>query len=211
MITQSGVHIQKIGGVGGTPTAMDIAVHAGRMCRWAGAVWEPNLTHFVFVGLLAYKRSQSLKNMLWGFLHDAHECVTGEVPRPFKCDCMRKEQAALDDRIARQFGILTVDLHIIKQCDIDASHIEAVMLGVPGFAETELRYASDYTRRDKIHDDIEDKELFQRIFGSPFYNNTIDGRESLGVQEFAHVLNLAELGQNDEVLESVLQWGLLAI
>jgi hypothetical protein len=43
MITQSGVHIQTIGGAAGTPTAMDIAVHAGRLCRFGGSVWYPLL------------------------------------------------------------------------------------------------------------------------------------------------------------------------
>lgn len=48
MITHSGVHIQKIGGADGTPTAMDIAVHAGRICRFGGAVWYPLLPHLIF-------------------------------------------------------------------------------------------------------------------------------------------------------------------
>ena len=103
MITYTGVHIQKIGGAAGVPTPTDIAVHAGRICRFVGAVWYPNLAHFVFVGLLAYKRSRSLPTFVWGILHDAHETATGDTPRPFKCDCMRVEQHAIDIRLLSRY------------------------------------------------------------------------------------------------------------
>ncbi|MEQ1924243.1 MAG: hypothetical protein ABL952_17215 [Pyrinomonadaceae bacterium] len=176
MLTQSGIHVQKVGGQMGTPTAEDIAVQSGRVCRYGGAIWVPNLTHLVFVGLMAYKRSGHVSNLIWGFLHDAHEICTGEVPRPFKCDCMRFEQKAIDERIlAKFFGDYygqPIDYHLVKQCDIDVCHIEATMLGLPGFAETELKYGKDYTQATKIHDNLADKELFQKLCGGPFYHET---------------------------------------
>lgn len=138
MITYSGVHIQKIGGVAGTPTATDIAVQSARICRFGGAVWYPLLPHFIFVGMLAYRRGGNFETVAWAFLHDAHEIATSDIPRPFKCECIKEEQKAIDLRLFSSFDILmgTVDFDLIKQCDIDACHIEAVELGVPGFAET---------------------------------------------------------------------------
>lgn len=212
MITHSGVHIQKQGGVEGTPTAMDIAVHAGRICRYGGAVWMPLLAHLVFVGVMAYKRSGSIADLLWGFLHDAHECVTSDVPRPFKCDCMRDEQTAIDARIATrfmQFAGVFVDKKLIKQCDIDALHIEAVTLNLPGFAEVELKYAKDYANETYIHDDAGDQKLFDAIVAGPFYRSTTKGLGSHGVRSFAAMLECAERKDYDAVLEHVRRWGLL--
>jgi hypothetical protein len=214
VITQSGVHIQKIGGVEGTPTAEDIAVHAGRICRFGGAIWYPLLPHLIFVGLMAYKRSGNIANMLWGFLHDAHEVATSDVPRPFKCNCMRKEQTALDNRLLRVYfnrhkDARVIDFDLIKQCDIEACHIEAVQLGVPGFAETELKYSSSYTGATHIHDAPEDVELFNRIMSRSFGKNTIQGRESLGVALFSEALQFAEVGDYDGFLDAVIDWGLL--
>lgn len=216
MITQSGVHIQKIGGVEGTPTAMDIAVHAGRICRYGGAVWAPLLPHLIFVGLMAYKRSGAVSNLLWGFLHDAHEIATSDVPRPFKCDCMRKEQAVIDQRLFKKFfsgcnndiyGIL--DLDLIKKCDVDACHIEAVQLGVPGFAEIEIAHATDYTGAKTIHADADDIELFQRIQKRSFAVDTIKGTDNVGVLLFAEALALAENRDYDGFMDAVIDWGLL--
>lgn len=173
----------------------------------------PLLAHLVFVGLMAYRRSGKVENMLWGFLHDAHEVVTADVPRPFKCDCMRFEQQAIDERLlAAYFGdyyAAPIDYDLIKQCDTDALHIEAVMLGLPGFTEVELKYAQDYCGEKHIHDDIADKELFQRIFGSPFCNDTIQGEDSHGVRRFACCLTLAEKGQYTNMTSVVRGWGLL--
>lgn len=213
MITYTGVHIQKIGGECGTPTATDIAVHAGRICRFGGAVWYPLLPHLVFVGLMAYRRSESVPNLLWGFLHDAHEIATSDVPRPFKCDCMRREQEAIDDRIFEKFfaGEEDPDWKLVKECDIDAAHIEAVQLGVPGFAETELKYATDYTGRDSIHDDAEDVALFNRIMNSSFGHWATIYPASLAVKMFTDALTFAERGEYKAFLKEVESWRLLHV
>lgn len=213
MITYSGIHIQKVGGVEGTPTVADIAVHSGRICRYGGALWYPLLTHSVFVGLLAYKRSNSIANLLWGFLHDTHEVVTSDVPRPFKCDCMRFEQNAIDSRLMSMFDLLPsmIDFELIKQCDTHALHIEAVELGLPNFAEIELAYASDYANETVIHNDSADKELFRRILASPFYTDTINGTQSLGVARFYKALQFAEEGNPPALLQTVRSWKLLEV
>lgn len=212
MITNSGVHVQKIGGADGTPTPRDIAVHSGRLCRFGGAVWYPLLPHLVFVGLLAYKRSESVENLLWGFLHDAHECVTGDVPRPFKCDCMREEQKAIDLRLFAEYfpdGFGKIDFDLIKKCDMDAGDIEAVALGVPNYVDITVACAKDYdVYREHPHADADDQTLFDRILKSPFFGETHwDGCP--GVSKFAYALERARAGFRDHFLYNVEDWNLL--
>lgn len=213
MITYSGVHIQKIGGVEGVPTPLDIAVHSGRICRYGGAIWYPLLPHLVFVGLMAYRRSGIVQDLLWGFLHDAHECVTSDVPRPFKCDCMREEQKALDLRLFTEYegiigNISNIDFDLIKECDKHALHIEAVELGLPGFSEVELKYATDYLGEKEIYSGREDVELFRAILQSPFFGDThYDGCR--GVSMFSHALQKALDGDTQEFLYNVESWELL--
>jgi hypothetical protein len=221
MITNSGIHIQKKGGIEGIPTSMDIAVHAGRLCRFGGAIWMPLLPHLVFVGMLAYNRTghpwSAAASMLYGFLHDAHECVTGEIPRPFKCDCIRAEQHHIDGQLLPVYLTANdiahgIDYELLKQCDLDACDIEAMMLGLPSYKETVymVGMAAQYGKsRVNVHESDEDRLLFQRIFGSPFYNDTILGEESLGVRMFAHALEMARLGSLDGSRSEVVSWGLL--
>jgi len=214
MITQSGVHIQKQGGETGTPTAEDIAVHMGRICRYGGAVWYTLLPHSIFVGLMAYRRSGDVQNLVWGLLHDAHEVVTSDVPRPFKCQCMKDEQTFIDQRIYEKFCLhetfpTPINMALIKQCDKDALHIEAAELRLPGFAEIELKYAKDYLNETEIYNGDEDRYLFQRIKNSVFHKNTIYGMESAGVRMFAEVLREAEKGNYRLAKRIVDGWGLL--
>ena len=206
MITYSGVHIQKIGGAPGLPTPTDIAVHAGRICRFGGALWYPLLPHLIFVGLLAYKRSDSLQNFIWGVLHDAHEVATSDVPRPFKCDCMRNEQSAIDQRLLLTYFSRDqeklIDYDLIKLCDHDACDIEAVELGLPNFSEIELAHTKDYRGRTAIHSDITDVDLFQRVHSAFGGFEVVQGEESSAVRGFITLLEAAE--QHD--LERVQQW-----
>jgi hypothetical protein len=215
MITQSGIHVQTIGGATGTPTAMDIAVHAGRLCRFGGSVWYPLLPHLVFVGLLAYRRSKEPINLLWGFLHDAHECVTGDVPRPFKCDCMRREQDALDGRILDAFfpnDATVINFELVHECDYDACDLEAVELGLPNYAAIVTQAASSYerTRPKVIYDDPEDAALLRRILRGPFYRDTIY-KQSDGVQAFARALDLAKAGNHRALMAEIDRWELLSL
>lgn len=215
MITQSGVHIQTIGGECGTPTSQDIAVHAGRLCRFGGAVWYPLLPHLLFVGLLAYKYSGSWPDLLWGFLHDAHECVTNDIPRPFKCDCMRREQAAIDERlIARYFGPRAhlINHSLIKECDRDACDIEAVELGLPNYREAVVnqRLGQRTDKPTMIFESEEDLALFRRILSSPFSQGTISA-SSGGVCAFADLLELGRAGRGEALVASVKSWGFVDV
>lgn len=216
MITSSGIHIQKIGGVEGTPTTSDIAVQAGRICRFGGAIWYPLLPHLVFVGLLAYRRSGSVANLLWGLLHDAHEVVTSDVPRPFKCDCMRTEQRAIDKRLTAVYlggkhipfcGI--VDFDLISACDIDACDIEAVTLNLLGYAEIVKLHGRSYGKyQDGPYSNQDEQILFDNILASPFFIDTLDGKASEGVCLFIDALDCAEAGNYEGFLEQVKGWQL---
>jgi hypothetical protein len=213
MITFSGVHIQKSGGASGTPTCEDIAVQSGRICRYAGAIWMPLITHLILVGLLAYRRSNEVLNLIWGFLHDANE-ITGEVTQNFKCDCLRREQAAIDDRLLVQFGLDGgadfIDYRLIKQCDLDACDLEAVELGLPNYSVLAVENALQYRkyRIERVHSDVNDRRLLLALLRSPFYRNTLS-EFSPGVIAFRDVLRLAEARKYDEFLASVKGWNLL--
>lgn len=71
----------QVGYPSGAPNIKDIAVCLSRECRYAGngVHWWPVALHsFVVCGLLP----QHLK--LHGLLHDAAECVLGDIPKPAK-------------------------------------------------------------------------------------------------------------------------------
>lgn len=209
MITQSGVHIQKIGGATGTPTSTDIVVHAGRICRYGGAIWNPLLPHLVFVGMLASRRGANYETTAWSFMHDSHECVTGEVPRPFKCECMRREQKAIDERLIVEYGLdpSQIDFALVKQCDIDACHIEAVELGLPGFAETEIKHSAGYTGATEIYAKREDVALFHGILRSPFYYaDIVEDPHACGAEHMVNLLELIRTGDREAFAEHVAGW-----
>ncbi len=212
MITYSGIHIQNIGGEAGTPTPIDIAVHSGRICRFGGAVWYPLLPHLIFVGLMAYERSGKVENLIWGFLHDAHEVVTCDVPRPFKCDCMRREQNAIDQRILNEWFSLefesAIDYDLIKKCDIDACDIEAVLLQVPNYTEVTVACSASYEAYRKVpHVDEKDTKLLQEVLRK-FGHQTLNPTDA-PVMRFAHVLTLAKDNKFEEVLVEIENWRFL--
>ena len=86
------------------PSLRSIAVSLSRECRYAGAslYWWPVALHtFVVCDLLPDK----LK--IHGLLHDAAECVTGDIPKPAKTiDLMQLEQD-ITESIYNQLGIAT--------------------------------------------------------------------------------------------------------
>ena len=50
-------------------------------------------------------RHESQQTQLWALMHDAHEAVTGDIPRPVKHAGMFHKQAVLDDVLLRHLGI----------------------------------------------------------------------------------------------------------
>lgn len=102
-----------------------------------------------------------------------------------------------------------IDIDLIKQCDKDALHIEAVELELPGFAEIELKYAADYLNETHIHSSDTDRAIFRRIQASPLFTDTIRGLDSIGVQWLAHALIEAEARRYAGFLGLVRSWEIL--
>ena len=88
----------KIAWPNGSPSILDIAVSLSREGRYAGAGvhWWPVALHtFVVCDLLPPPWK------LHGLLHDASECITGDVPKPAKT----KAITAMEDTIQRQIYV----------------------------------------------------------------------------------------------------------
>lgn len=136
MVTQSGIHIttKQIQ----APSPDDIAIQSGRITRYGGAVWAPLLRHIILVGAMSYRRTGRPADLIWGLLHDAHEVVTGEIVRPFKCGCNRHYQDLIDRLIIKQYNLQTADRSAVKLADQDACDIEAVQLNVRRYVELTL-------------------------------------------------------------------------
>lgn len=140
MITFSGIRI--VPGTKTVPTPMDIAVQMGRITRFGGAVWSPLLMHSVLVAELTWRHLAAKKSedfdfqtFCWALLHDAHEVVTGEVPRPWKGREMKDRQHELDFEISAAYKVdlLKADTRIVKAMDERALLLEAMELSLPGF------------------------------------------------------------------------------
>ena len=92
------------------PTLHDIAVSLGRSWRWEGSthrLWT-TLHHSVAGCILAEKLGQSADVQAGFLLHDAHECITGDIPRPTKVllgPVVRDIQDTLDLRFFRYYDL----------------------------------------------------------------------------------------------------------
>ncbi len=132
MVTNSGTHVDL---TRGAPSLPDIAVHLGRVCRFAGACREfySVLTHSLNVGDLA----KTPRLQLLGYLHDASEAVIGDITRPFKTDSMKEVEAAVWERIAESLWLphfSNQDWADTKVNDLRALRAEAVLVGPLGLA-----------------------------------------------------------------------------
>lgn len=86
----------------GAPTIQDIAVSLSREGRYAGAglYWWPVALHtFVVCDLLP----PELK--LHGLLHDASECITGDIPKPAKTPALESLENEILARIYASLGL----------------------------------------------------------------------------------------------------------
>jgi len=120
------------------PTLEDIAIQTGRMPRFAGATrpwWSVLHHHFVCgrladeVGIASGIGASLLK--LYAMLHDAHEAITGDVPKGVKPEALSEYQKELDTRIYEYFDIPKPTLPIcqaVKMIDNTALLAEAKSL-----------------------------------------------------------------------------------
>lgn len=131
-----------------SPTVHDIAVGLGRAARFGGQTrgWWSVLHHsFVtakLMRLIARGQPSQVRAFFeaHGALHDAHECITADVPTPWKPDALREAQNALDTRIFRTLGLRPMDdddrgRMLLKAIDTRALKAEAFVVGPEGLSD----------------------------------------------------------------------------
>lgn len=193
MITYSGIRVAP--GTTEMPAPIDLAVHMGRITRFGGAIWSPLLMHSVLVGELTWAALRArggeldLNTWAWSLLHDAHEAITGEIPRPWKTSSMKDHQHQLDYLLQKAYKLdpLKIDFKLIKQLDEKALILEGVELRLPHFLGT-------YESVDLMGGKVEEMtggewRLIQALVRSEFWHAefTTDPH-SRPVKDFARIL-----------------------
>ena len=152
MFTHSGVFVSS---ESGSPTLQDIAIQLGRMPRFVGATKQnyPVLAHSLVVADIMTdlyatdpEAPKTGECIVYGCLHDAHECVTGDVPTPVKCDCIRGFHECVDSRLYESLGVPEPDelmKEYVKIADNLAFYAEAYIVGAPGLY--------DYIEEGRVH------------------------------------------------------------
>lgn len=203
MITYCGIRVAP--GTTIAPSPADIAVQMGRITRFGGAVWSPLLMHSALVAELTWRNlaAQNAKQFdfqtfSWALLHDAHEVVTGEVPRPWKPKQMKDSQHELDFLIASAFKVdlREVDTRIVKAMDERALLLEALELGLPGFTAV---YERQELGGDHFpHIPEEERRLAGALVNSDFWRaEVVTDWRSRPVRLFTGVLE--QLAAGDQV------------
>lgn len=113
----------------GSPSILDIAVSLSRECRYAGAGvhWWPVALHTFVVCDLLPKPSQ-----LHGLLHDASECITGDIPKPAKSAETESLEGRLQAGIYRGLGLRQPNAEesvLVHEADRRALHGEVYTVG----------------------------------------------------------------------------------
>ncbi len=136
-ITRGGTFVLKTNT--GCPSLKDIAFGLGKISRFAGACngWWTVLQHSLVCHDLAieyanhrplYKEEDTVQLALQMLLHDAHECITSDIPSHWKAEETKKDQLDLDKRIYKSLGVdypLKGELSIISMLDEEALIAEA--------------------------------------------------------------------------------------
>lgn len=191
---QIGLELQDI------PSERDIAVGLGRICRFAGAIWFTDLAHSILVATLLDWRGADHPTWAWGLLHEADEVVTGDVPRPFKPEWLAERQRVLDWNLAEYFGLRSrYDAGEVARANDNAGFVEAVALGLPGYAAMIHTLEGRYRRppQDQI-------DLVQALAASD-YNNPArcTDADSSAVRNFELWLKAIRDGRVAETRERV--------
>lgn len=202
MITNSGIRVAP--DTATVPSPMDVAVAMARVTRYGGAIWYPLLAHSVLVAELTWRALApkgpdfDFETFSWSLLHDAHEVVTGEIPRPWKTKDMKDHQHALDARLHVAYNVnpVAVDYALVKRCDERALLVEAITLNLPGFREA---YSERDLKGDRFPEVPADEiELGRMLKNSEFYKvDVLEPHLTRPVKAFA--LILASIKAGDQV------------
>ena len=113
MTTETGMHMLHSGrvvdGVTMLPTAMDIVQGLANLHRYGGQTasrWTV-LDHSILVAALVGRSKYGSESHVWAhaLLHDWHECLTGDIPTPFKTSDMQELQQQLDEAMFTRIGL----------------------------------------------------------------------------------------------------------
>lgn len=144
MLTFSGIRVTRGGSA--APTVLDIAVHTGKVQRFGGGSpqWWTVLHHLVAGGELVKYYGERVfgltgkdltKATLHVMLHDAHEAITGDVPRTWKPPELATWQKELDRRIYANLGIAQptkTEAEVVRIVDDTLLYAEAAEVGPVG-------------------------------------------------------------------------------
>jgi hypothetical protein len=199
MISNSGVWVTPTTGL--IPTPKDIAVHAGRITRYAGAIWSPLLAHLVFVGELTWAHMMlsgkpfDYPTWAWSLLHDVHETFMGEIPRRWKIAERKNQEKEVDRGILAAFRLAHqhIDHQLIKAMDEHALMAEAVVLGLPGFRE---KYCAENKLDAFPTPPDAELDMMRSLVDSDFYRAPAClSPDTRAVAGFAQVLNTIQKGE----------------
>jgi hypothetical protein len=113
----------------GAPSILDIAVSLSRECRYAGAgvYWWPVALHTFVVSDLLPPNVR-----IHGLLHDACECILGDIPKPAKSDATKRLEDELTVAIYKNFDIplpTSREQQMVHAADEAALHGEVYVVG----------------------------------------------------------------------------------
>lgn len=145
------------------PGIHDIAISLAREGRYAGAgmCWWPVVLHTFVVCDLLPKRLK-----LRGLLHDASECITGDLPKPVKTPDIEEMERKIHAAITKHLGFpfeTAAEHHEVKVADRRALRGEVYTVGTQALQvlhhrdeEAEnlcLKYLKEYPVLECVHAD----------------------------------------------------------
>lgn len=128
MVTISGVEVNLTNDA--APTLYDVGYQLCQVPRFGGALidrWSV-LHHLFACAFYAESMNQSIDVQLYALLHDAHEAITSDIPRPWKTLSMREAQALLDCRFYKSLHLPIPSEGIqstIHEIDVQMCYAEA--------------------------------------------------------------------------------------
>ena len=128
-------------------------------------------------------------------MHDAHECVTCDVPTPFKTDETRAIQDQLDRRIFSAQGLpmpIASYKKVIKVADRRAMIAEGLVVGPPGWIAAYEASAGPLTFWDK-HNLEHDAHIVSNVHSTYPTAHFSFEPDSLGVRDYIEAVEEAVL------------------
>lgn len=167
MMTVSGIVVEPDND--GCPTMYDVGYSLCRMQRFGGHIKKAYtvLQHLFAAMKLAELMGYSTRIQLLALLHDAHECVTGDIPRPWKTKDMSRLQDELDQRIYLNLGIMPpndIEKAIVKQIDDALLEIEIVSVDRDRSNVYAAGHPLDALRFSQWYADISSPDVGGRVY-----------------------------------------------